>query len=576
MSRNLVRRLPTVGLCALAACGGDSTGPSLSCTGIAPTTLAAGAFTVMDPTVSTVCAAVPAAPGAGAEYLYVAVATAGQEVAGGVQTGYTLLGAPGATADVAALPSPLFSSFRPPATAEQFHMMLRAREKAVSRSPAAQAFAARVGRAPSLTITKPTVGTADSFWVCANDQCSSFVRVGAHAQHVGAKVAIFTDDSQPPGGGYLPSDLGPIGDLFDNFLYPIDTTNFGRESDIDSNSVVKVLLTPRINQLSGNCNTTKSVILGYFLSTDLVPSSDPHSNGGEIFYSLVPDPANPSCTISQNFAKDNLAPTFIHEFQHMISFNQHFLLRNGQAEDTWLNEGLSHYAEELGGRLIPDAQNPTKASSPNTYTQFALSDFQNAYEYLDNPEAHFLIEPSESGGTLEERGANWLMTFWLANQFGTLTPDSARFIVRGTDFTRKLVQSDKVGAANVEAQTGESFANLVPEWQLANYLDDLPGFVPASGRLQYPNLNLRAVYASLNSQTTCTGQQTTFCKPYPLTPDSTSGSYSRTGTLRAGSGRHVRILQPAGGAAVELKLTAPTGAPLPSSVRPRVGLARIR
>lgn len=66
MSRNLVRLLSMVGLCALAACGGDSTGPSLSCTGTAPTTLAPGAFTVMDPTVSTVCAAVPAAPGAGA------------------------------------------------------------------------------------------------------------------------------------------------------------------------------------------------------------------------------------------------------------------------------------------------------------------------------------------------------------------------------------------------------------------------------------------------------------------------------------------------------------------------------
>ena len=38
----------------------------------------------------------------------------------------------------------------------------------------------------------------------------------------------------------------------------------------------------------------------------------------------------------------------------MISFNQHVLVRDGDAEDTWLNEGLSHYAEELGGRVVPD------------------------------------------------------------------------------------------------------------------------------------------------------------------------------------------------------------------------------
>jgi hypothetical protein len=30
--------------------------------------------------------------------------------------------------------------------------------------------------------------------------------------------------------------------------------------------------------------------------------------------------------------------TFIHEFQHMISFNQHVLVRGGDGEVLWLNE----------------------------------------------------------------------------------------------------------------------------------------------------------------------------------------------------------------------------------------------
>jgi len=38
--------------------------------------------------------------------------------------------------------------------------------------------------------------------------------------------------------------------------------------------------------------------------------------------------------------------TFIHEFQHMISFNQHVLVGNSvNGEVLWLNEGFSHYAK---------------------------------------------------------------------------------------------------------------------------------------------------------------------------------------------------------------------------------------
>ena len=47
----------------------------------------------------------------------------------------------------------------------------------------------------------------------------------------------------------------------------------------------------------------------------------------------------------------------------MISYNQHVLVAAGSAEDTWLNEGLSHFAEELGGRSVPDAEcQPTSSS----------------------------------------------------------------------------------------------------------------------------------------------------------------------------------------------------------------------
>ncbi len=45
---------------------------------------------------------------------------------------------------------------------------------------------------------------------------------------------------RPPGTTAL--DLQHVGDLFDNYLHPIDTTAFGGESDLDANEVVIVLL----------------------------------------------------------------------------------------------------------------------------------------------------------------------------------------------------------------------------------------------------------------------------------------------------------------------------------------------
>ncbi len=256
----------------------------------------------------------------------------------------------------------------------------------------------------------------------------------------------------------------------------------------------------------------------------------------------------------------------------MISYGQHALQLNGDAEDTWLNEGLSHYAEELGGRLIPDDQNPTLGRSPNSRTQFSFSDYDNAYNYLTNPEAAALIESTQSSGSLTERGANWLMVRWLAGQFGTTIPDPSRFLVKGTDFTLKLERTTRVGADNVAQQSGQPFSDLATYWNLANYLDHLAGFTPADPRLGYLDINLRSIFAELNQV-----DPDTYARVYPLIPDSTTtGTYQRAGTLRQGSGHHVRIIQKAGAAAVQFRLAGPGNTAIATNLDARIGLVRIR
>ena len=156
-----------------------------------------------------------------------------------------------------------------------------------------------------------------------------------------------------------------------------------------------------MNELSPDCNTTGSIILGFFFGLDLYPVQDPvHSNDGEVFYGVVPRQDMPNCAAyTKTVVTRSLPGVFIHEFQHMISFNQHVLVRGGDVEETWLNEGLSHYAEELGGREVPD--DVLLPAFDQCEDQFIGDDISNAYDYLNDPEATFLVAPSGSGGTLD-------------------------------------------------------------------------------------------------------------------------------------------------------------------------------
>jgi hypothetical protein len=555
VTRAFARWTLLVGVLATAACGSDPNPPgTVDCSSVAPTLLSAGQFVILDAS-EQACVRIPGAASQEAEYLYVALSGDGTVSDTGTAPAYELQGGLSPSASVTRLGQASLHKARPAAAA--FHDMLRERERTMTRRhPAAGASRTRV----SALSVPPVVGSVRTFDVCANTTCSSFVQSTATAKVVGQRVAIYLDDDAP--AGFTQSDMDEVGALFDAHLHAIDTTAFGSESDLDNNGVVIVLLTQHVNDLSPDCNTTQSIVLGFFFGLDLYPIQDPvHSNDGEIFYAAVPRQDMPNCdAYTKTEVTKSLPAVFIHEFQHMISFNQHVLVRGGDVEETWLNEGLSHYAEELGGRQVPDEFCPLFAQCED---EFLGGDISNGYSYLNDPESTFLVAPSASGGSLEERGASWLFVRWLGDHFAGTQP-------LAPELTRALLLTKLTGAANVEAVTGEDFPTLVAQWQLANYLTNLPGFTPSSIRLRYTSIDFRGLYAA--------NFPANFDKPYPLTPDSTkNGIYDRSGVLRGGSGRHVRIIQPVGSGEVAFILTDGAGSiPLASSAAPRIALVRVR
>src|SRR5213079_3620218 len=175
--------------------------------------------------------------------------------------------------------------------------------------------------------------------------------------------------------------------------------------------VVIVLMTNRVNELVTAAACSNGFVAGYFFGADIDPFWGPQYNNGEVFYALVPDPVPvlKSCAHTVAEVKRLVPVTFIHEFQHMISYNHHVLERPGNAEILWLNEGLSHYAEELGGRSFLPADSAT-------FCSYVFGDVFNAGQYFGAPQNYFLVDTAGIGG-LAERGAYWLFVRYLVDRF---------------------------------------------------------------------------------------------------------------------------------------------------------------
>lgn len=542
-------------LCGVMACAGTSPSPRGNavdeiCAAAPVLDLPRAGDSIQDPSVSSGCVMLAADATIEREYLVIAHGTAGFVLPSALRADAVLEGGEARSATTASVERN--AGLRATTMAEDWHAHLRERERIAAERWRRQADRLRL-IAP--IAAAPVVGATRSFIACADLTCDSLLTIGAVARSVGRRIAIYVD-TLAPANGYTPADLDAVTALFDDHLYPIDTTAFGAPSDVDGNGVVIALLTQAVNRLGGaGCRNGR--ILGYFDGTDLLPGQ-PGSNGGEIFFAEVPDPAGP-CPVPLASARDELPVTFVHELQHMISFRQHVLERGGPTESTWLNEGLSHLAEELAGRSVPEEPGATRTR----LTQFALKNLDNAYGFLLAPDRASLVFGSSSSGSPDERGAVWLFTRWLADHFAP--PGEPMRL------TRALLETSRTGADNIAAATGQPFGRLAGRWLAAGWLDDLAG-VQAAEDLAVPSWNLRETFARLHAQ-----DPGRFPRPFPLLP-ALGGTepLQRAVTLRSGSGAVARVVIPSGTRPYPVRLTDPSGAVLSAPVAARLLVVRVR
>ncbi len=237
--------------------------------------------------------------------------------------------------------------------------------------------------------------------------------VDATAVYVGSRaVAWLQDDLRAHEDNLSAEQVVEVVDLFSREDYATTVEAFGRASDVDGDESVAFLFTHWVDDEEG--------VAGFYAATSVLPTAV----GGD---GNVADLMFVSPTQDLDFYRSLL----VHEFQHLINFNEHVLVRRGEAEASWLNEGLSHLAEDLVA----------------TYAESGQS--ENIAAYLRAPERVGLIGDAADNAAL--RGAAYLFVRSLRDRLGS-------------DIIRRLVGTGWADRVNVEQATGRPMDELLAYW----------------------------------------------------------------------------------------------------------------
>ncbi|MFN8574103.1 MAG: Ig-like domain-containing protein [Gemmatimonadaceae bacterium] len=383
--------------------------------------------------------------------------------------------------------------------------------------------------------------------------CTSFTDVHGTVKAIGKQAVIVQDDAAPT-GGFTDADYAAIAAEFDDKIYQADTLWFGAPTDRNGDGHITILYTPEVNKATpaGSAGFTA----GFFWGGDLFKKSEypannpcPATNEQEIFYLLTPDPSG---TINNNIrttitVRQGTRGVIAHEFQHMI--NQSVRMFNpavDSLETSWLNEAMSHFAEEAVGRTIRgfgDQQaltfedvNPG-ASNGDDYNAFFRQNFARLRTWMVRPDTASPVS-IKARTQLAPRGAGWLLVRYTADQYGNGNPKA---------FFRRLAAGPAVNVTNLETQAGVPFDDILSGYLVAVFADDY-GIAGLPSRFTIPSWNLRDAMTRYNSGT----------MPLQVTP--LPGSLA-TQSL-SGSGNYFRYTRASSSPQIKLQMLSSAGTPV--------------
>ncbi len=341
----------------------------------------------------------------------------------------------------------------------------------------------------------PAVGAKMTLNVNATgDPCTALTSHTAFIKSVGTHI-IMAEDSTNPSGGFSTAQYDSLAATFDTLVWPAVAGNFGAPFDIDTNGRVIALYTAAVNDLTPPASS--SYIGGFFYSRDLFSTgSCAGSNQGEMFYMLAPDPTGVHNNVrSAAFVKSVTIGTLGHEFQHLINASRRKYGAGGPYpfEQVWLNEGLSHIAEEEvyyassvhgPGENVGITAITANQAQTDRFFQFAEPNFGRLRQWLLSPHS---VGPFTNADNLAIRGSAWAFLRYAADRKGGLE----------SDLWSGLAFSPDTGLTNLNNRLGTDSQPWFRDFSMAMYADDA-GLTSVQNVFKQPSWNFRELYASLD------------------------------------------------------------------------------
>jgi hypothetical protein len=425
-------------------------------------------------------------------------------------------------------------------TAFDARLRQTARRELTSRIPTARAWN-RQRPSFSAIPANPAIGTLVTLNANGNDPCTNPINVVSRVAAV-SSLAIIVADTANPTGGFTDAEYASFATLFDTLVSPVDIQNFGQPSDIDKNGKTVIFFTKEVNKLTPR--GSNGVIGGFFFERDLFPKNDSldlqgcaTSNAAEMYYSLVPDPNAQFSDARKKVDVQALTPgTLAHEFQHLINAGRRLYVNNADAfEDVWLNEGLSHIAEELlyyrVAHLAPRQNITTNTirvdppTSINNFNSYQGDNFGRFEIFLGKPSLTSVYAGNDS---LETRGATWNLLRYLADHRGSSDAD-----------TWMLLDNAKTtGQQNLSNVFGTNYMTQIRDWATSVFSDDVAGVTDT--RFLESSWNMRNIFPQLVSPSGVPLNR------YPLAIVPLSDATPANLSVFAGGAAYLRFTVPAG------------------------------
>lgn len=391
-----------------------------------------------------------------------------------------------------------------------------------------------VARAGSLADTATVVVLRNTFNVSFTDFCANPQWAPVRIAAVGTRSIILAD-TRNPDGALTDTEYRSFATQFDNTVYPTIAGAFGEPLDVDKNNRFIVLFTRAVNELVDD--PQDGFTAGIVWARDLFPRTPrvllgvsfpdncPGSNEAEMTYMAIPDPAWPDNI--RGFIRRTTLATIAHEFQHAINASRRIFVHNVIPEEVWLNEGMSHIAEELmyyavsgraPGQAIDLSMLTSSQQQVDAVNRFQIGNLGNIGRYLQNVPAASPLAANDAVD-LGTRGSAWNLLRYAADRRGG----------NQGQFWHGLLNTDQAGISNLQQAIGTEVLPWMRDWSVSLYASR-DGPHPES-RFRQASWNLGSVLPALFDE-------------FPLTPQPLENEVQASTTIRAGSAAYLRFAVP--------------------------------